>query len=202
MGDHEGSRAMTIYIVVCFVLAMGALVAYKTYNDRRVEAADDYVKLAEQYADISAAYSRNIRQYYRMKNSGELDVVDKDYRDNTHVMLRQLAEKLGITQRTGGEDRLTITPKSSEKEREGYNEYTVDVKLQNVTQGEWTTFVRNARSQTYKYARISSIKVNRDNQRFDRIKIVDNVDRDRTLWTVEMTFIWFEERDDRQQDER
>ncbi|MEZ5993719.1 MAG: hypothetical protein R3E76_15405 [Planctomycetota bacterium] len=72
MGDGEGSKAMTIYIVACFLLAMVALVGYKYKNEEREELSTEYVNLAGQFADMSAAYAPNINDYYR-KGRGRAD---------------------------------------------------------------------------------------------------------------------------------
>lgn len=86
MNEQEGSKAMTIYIVACFVLAMVALVGYKFKNDERSDLSTEYLDLAGKFADISAAYAPNINDYYRKVKDGVIKPpADKDVRDNTYV---------------------------------------------------------------------------------------------------------------------
>ncbi|MCA8912973.1 MAG: hypothetical protein KDB82_14835 [Planctomycetes bacterium] len=191
MGDGEGSKAMTIYIVACFLLAMVALVGYKFANQDREELAGEYVSLAGQFADMSAAYAWNINDYYRKVEAGLIKPIDKDVRDNTHIRLREIADDLKIKDSTGNDDHFDIGKPKQKLINKMYWEYTLDVKLKNVTQTEWAVFLSHAQVATREYAHVKEIKIDRDVRRFDRMNIVANRDGDSTFWTVEFTFVWF-----------
>ena len=112
MGE-EGSKAMTIYIVACFLLAMVALVGYKFANEKRLELSGEYVQLSQSVADVQAAFAPNINDYYRKVKDGDIKPIDKAARDNTHVRLGEIADKLNIKSGAGTDDHLDMgTPTS------------------------------------------------------------------------------------------
>lgn len=197
----EGSNAMTIYVVVCFVLAAAAMVAYKYNNDRREELRGEYENLTGKYADISGALSPNIADYYRKVKSGDIRPADKEKRDNTHVNLSSVAKLLNINEGTGADDRLDIGLPRAEKKKAGtteYFEYSVDVKLKNVTQSEWAAFMSNALVHkdlgVSEYARIETLELNRVESRYAKIELVANNGgkwQDRSLWNARLVFVWF-----------
>ena len=191
MGDGEGSKAMTIYIVACFLLAMVALVGYKYKNEEREELSTEYVNLAGQFADMSAAYAPNINDYYRKVEAGLIKRVDKDVRDQTHVTLGKIAEKLGILEAAGNDDHLDMGTPRQKVINKMYTEYTLQMKLKNVTQTEWAVFLSQAQHETHEYAHIQSIRMDRVMRRFDRMNIVADNGKDDALWTVEIVMVWF-----------
>ena len=169
--------------------ALVALVGYKFKNDERGELSAEYVDLAGKFADISAAYAPNINDYYRKVKDGVIKPpADKDIRDNTHVHLRGIAEKLGINEGTGtsGPRMNRGTPKFKR-----YQEYSVDVRLKNVTQSEWAVFLSRAQHETREYTHVAKIDVERAERRFARMNIVKDIKGDRSLWDVTITFVWF-----------
>lgn len=191
MGEQDGSKVMSIYIVACFALAMVALVGYKFANEERNELASEYVDLAGKYADISAAYAPNINDYYRKVKDGQIKPPDKAMRDATHVTLRAIAKDLKILEGTGAENHLDMGfPKKALKNK-AYTEYTLEVKLNNVTQMQWGAFLENALQATKEYAYVASIKVDRAERRFARINISEDRAGDRMMWNVVITFVWF-----------
>lgn len=191
MGDGEGNKAMTIYIVACFLLAMVALVGYKLKNDEREERSAEYVNLAGQFADMSGAYAPNINDYYRKVEAGLIKLVDKDVRDKTHVSLGKIAEDLGILEGAGNDDHLDMGTPREKVVNKMYVEYTLQMKLKNVTQTEWAVFLSQAQHETHEYAHVQSIRIDRENRRFDRMNIVADNGKDDALWTVEIEFVWF-----------
>ena len=192
MNEQEGGKAMTIYIVACFVLAMVALVGYKFKNDERAELSTEYVDLAGKFADISAAYAPNINDYYRKVKDGVIKPpADKEVRDNTHVHLRKIAEKLGINEGTGADDHLDIITHRATPKYKRYLEYSVDVRLKNVTQSEWAVFLSRAQHETREYTHVAKIDVERAERRFARMNIVKDIKSDRSMWDVTITFVWF-----------
>jgi hypothetical protein len=190
MGE-EGSKAMTVYIVACFLLAMGALVGYKFVNDERETLSTDYVQLAVQFADIQAAFAPNINSYYSKVKAGLIKPPDKEARDNTHVRLGEIANKLGIREGTGAEDHLDVGTPVSKVAHKSYREYTLVVELKNVTQTEWAVFLSQAQHETREYAFVQTIRCNRAERRFARLDVSKTRDDDKALWNVTITFVWF-----------
>jgi hypothetical protein len=188
---EEGSKAMTIYIVACFLLAMGALVGYKFVNEQRETLSTDYVQLAGSFADISAAFAPNINEYYRKVKDGQIKPPDKEARDNTHVRLRELAKPLGITEGTGPDDHLDMGTPVSKPVQRLYLEYTLVVELKNVTQTQWAVFLSQAQHETREYAFVQSIKCARAERRYNRLDVSKDRNDDDALWTVVITFVWF-----------
>lgn len=194
MNEQDGSKAMTVYIVACFVLAMVALMGYKLKNDERDELSGEYLNLAGRFADISAAFAPNINDYYRKVKDGVIKPpADKDVRDNTHVKLGEIATQLGIRESTGADDRLDVITNRRDTKFRRYYEYSVDVRLKNVTQLEWARFLSNAQHETREYTHVAKIKAERVERRFQRVSIMPDTDakRDRSLWNVTITFVWF-----------
>lgn len=201
MGDGEGSKAMTIYIVACFALAMVALMGYKYANEDREDLSSEYVNLAGQFADMSAAYAYSIDEYYRKVEAGLIKPVNKEVRDNTHVLLREIAsanppDGVGITEGAGNEDHLDVGTPTQKLVNKLYWEYSLKVKLKNVTQTEWAVFLSKAQYATREYAHVQEIKIDRTQRRFDRIDIAADRAADHSLWTVEFTFVWFGPKDE------
>jgi hypothetical protein len=188
---EEGSKAMTIYIVACFVLAMVALVGYKFVNEEREALSTEYVNLAGSFADMSAAFALNINDYYRKVDSGQIKPLDKEARDSTHVRLGDIAGKLGIKEGTGTEDHLDMGTPVDKVINKLYREYTLTAELKNVTQIEWATFLSQAQHATREYAFVKSIKCNRAERRYARLDVSKNRDDDDALWNVTITFVWF-----------
>jgi hypothetical protein len=189
MNDQEGSKAMTIYIVACFVLAMVALVGYKFKNEEREELAAEYVDLNNKFADIHQAYAPNINDYYRKVATKQIQPhPNKEFRDQTHVRLREIANELGIQE---ADKRLVINVRRPNYKFKQYWEYSVEVKLDKVTQTEWATFLSNAQVKTREYAHVARIDVKRDARRFNQLSIVADNRSDRSLWQVSVTFVWF-----------
>lgn len=196
MGDGEGSKAMTIYIVACFLLALGALVAYKFANEEREELAGEFVDLAGKFADINGAYAPNINDYYRKVKEGFIKQVDKDVRDNTHVRLREIANKLGINEGVGANDHLDMGTPKGKLVNKLYMQYEVVVELKNVTQTEWAVFLSQAQHETREYAFLQEIKCDRAERRYARLDISKDRAGDNALWNVTITFVWFGPKDE------
>ena len=196
MGENEGSKYMTIYIMVCFLLAMVALVGYKFKNEEREELALEYVDLAGKFADMSAAFAPNVNDYYRKVADGVIKPVDKNVRDNTHVKLREIANNLGIREGTGNEDHLDMGTPRQKLVNKMYVEYTLELELKNVTQTEWAVFLSQSQAETAKYADLQSIKIARTETRYSRLNISKDRNADTALWRVIITFIWFGPKDE------
>ena len=196
MGDGEGSKAMTIYIVACFALAMMALIGYKYVNDQRSDLETEYIDLANRVADISGAYALNINDYYRKVQAGEIKVVDKEVRDGTRTALREIADKLGIKSGSGEDNHLDMGFQRERLVNRQYTEYSLEVSLNNVTQTEWAVFLSQAQHATREYAHVQNVRIDRAERRFARMEIVKDRNADSTLWNVKIKFIWFGPKDD------
>ena len=196
MEGNEGSKYMTIYIVACFALAMVALMGYKFANQDREELSNEYVDLAGKFADMSAAYAPNINDYYRKVEDGLIKRIDKDVRDNTHVKLREIANKLGINEGAGADDHLDMGTPKQKLINKLYWEYTLEVELKNVTQTEWAVFLSQAQHETREYADLESIKVDRTESRYARLDVSKDRNADDSLWNVTVTFVWFGPKDE------
>ena len=196
MGDGEGSKAMTIYIVACFALAMIALIGYKYVNDQRSDLETEYIDLANRVADISGAYSLNIHDYYRKVQAGEIKVVDKEVRDGTRTALREIADKLGIKSGSGDDNHIDLGFQRERVVNRQYTEYSLEVSLIRVTQTEWAVFLSQAQHATREYAHVQSVRIDRAERRFARMDIVKDRGSDATLWNVQIKFVWFGPKDD------
>jgi hypothetical protein len=190
MGE-EGSKAMTIYIVACFLLAMVALVGYKFVNEERQELSGEYVTLAGSFADMSAAFAPNINEYYRKVKDGQIKPPDKTARDNTHVRLGEIANKLGIVEGVGADNHQKIGTPVGKVVNRLYYEYTLVAELLNVTQTEWAVFLSQAQHETREYAFIQSIKCTRSERRYSKLDVSKDRNDDDALWNVTITLVWF-----------
>lgn len=198
----EGSRAMNAYIVVCFVLAAAALVAYKLTNDKRTELSAEYLVLAQKVADMQGGLAPNIADYYSKVKGGQIVKIGKAVKDDTHLTLKAIAESddLKIYEKAGADDRLDVVNEQRKLQFKEYYEYGCTVTLKNVTQSEWAAFLRRAMDPLsdkyvlHKYVVVESIDIKRKEQRFNKLEIAPEVGGrhvDRSLWDVTIRFVWF-----------
>ncbi len=201
----EGSKAMNIYIVACFVLAAGALVAYKTTNDKRDELSSEYRMLYQKVTDVQAGLAPNIADYYRKVKNKQIFTVDKEVKDNTHLKLKEIAEALDIKEGADKADRLDVLPIRGELKYKEYYQYGAEVKLKGVTQSEWAAFVRKVmdpldpQNVLDDYVVCESVEVLRVEQRYNRVDESPEVGGryvDRSLWNVTIKFVWFASKDE------
>jgi hypothetical protein len=192
MAEQEGSKAMTVYIVVCFVLAAGGLIGYKMMEDKRTELSGEYSALAGKIQDVGGALEPSIRDYYNKVQLGLIEPPDRETTDQTHKTLRQVAEVLGITAEQG--NRYESKPAGPGKDKgtgkEKYKEYRCVVELRNVTYEEWNSFLAGSLNEVSKYAVIEVIDATRNQSRADKIEMV-NGSRDSALWSVRVEVVWF-----------
>lgn len=201
----EGSKAMNAYIVICFLLAAVALVAYKLTNDKRVELSDEYTTLAQKVADIQGGLSPNIADYYRKVKGGQITKIDSGTKDNTHLALKAIAEELGIKESAGADDRLDVIPERGKLQNRQYYEYGCTVTLKGVTQSEWAAFLRKVmdpladKNVLDQYVVVESVDIKRREQRFNKMEIYTEVGGrfvDRSIWDVTFRFVWFLNKDE------
>lgn len=198
----EGSKAMNAYIVICFVLAAGALVAYKITNDKRTELSAEYLTLSQKVADMQGGLAPNIADYYNKVKSGQIVKIGKTVKDDTHLTLKAIAEspELGIKESAGPDDRLDVVTEQRKLQFKEYYEHGCVVTLKNVTQTEWAAYLRKVMDPLsdkyvlHKYVMVDSIDIKRKEQRFNKLEISAEVGGryvDRSLWDVTIRFVWF-----------
>ena len=78
MQDKEGSKAMSIYIVICFLLAGAAGVGFKLKMTERDEVSSDYARLYSLNQKVGAELSPNIADYWTRVSDGRLVPVDQE----------------------------------------------------------------------------------------------------------------------------
>ncbi len=198
MAEQEGSKAMSIYIVACFVLAAVALVGYKVMEDRRNELASDYEALAANLHEIAGVYYPSINEYYYMVKLGLIEPHDQGAMDNAPSALRQLAEeRYQLTAGVGDANQLVVTPppgggREVRVGRESYREYRCRVDLRRVSQAQWQGYLADSVQLLSKFAVLESLTVKRDQVRFDRIDVTSGASgADSTRWNVTFEFVWF-----------
>lgn len=194
MGDQDGSKAMTVYIVACFVLALGALVLFKFQEDKRDSLSGEVRDLTTKFADMHSALALNIRDYYRKVAEKQINPIDDEVKDNTDVEMRRIAEKLGITSGVGKDDHLDIN-EDRRVVNKLYIEYSCTVKLKQVSQAKWAVFLSQAQYATREYAVVQNIDLQRADRTFQRMKVApkgsDGKYRDDAMWDATITFVWF-----------
>lgn len=189
MAEQEGSKAMTVYIVVCFALAMAALVGYKVMNDKRSSLADDYRRSSNQFADISLGYARNINNFYFGQSQGQYQRNDLETMAATPVEFRRIAQdRWGIQEGASGH---TISSRSDEKGRgdNRYKEWRCTVTLDQVTQRQWMGFLGDAVRHSAQYATVDTIRLDRRDANFNNMREVSGSDPSK--WRVTIEFVWF-----------
>ena len=189
MNDSDGSKLMSIYIGICFLLAAGAGIAYKAMDDERGVLNQEYVSLNAKHGEIRV-YSKSIKTYYRMVKSGEIaPVTEKTKRDTPNLLASIALDKLRLsTDRNNDQFDYKNIPDWTDKRL--YVEYWTTVDLKRVRQDQWSSFIRQARAATSKWAVISEIRLTRIDTRYDRIRLIKS-GSDRSLWNVTITLRWF-----------
>ena len=191
MGEQEGSKAMTIYIVVCFVLAAAGLVGYKMMEDRRASLATRYGELAAKIQDMGGARSPSIRDYWNKVQLGLITPLDREAMDNTHNVLREVAKEVGINEAA---NQFRVDPAGSGADKgsgdDKYKEYKCTVDLRDVTARQWKDFLARSLDRVSKYAVIEVLNAERMARRPEEVEIsptgVDN-----GKWTVRIEYVWF-----------
>lgn len=202
----SGSKAMTIYIVVLFVLSAAALVGFKIMNDKRSELAAEYGARYQNVVDIQGALYPSINDYYKKVKNGDIRTVNFAVKRDTHAALRAIAEAVGrtgseggIRESTGPDDRLDIEVEPGVNKKQ-YMEYACTVTLKNVTQSEWAQFLRDvldpykADNVLDEYVNVASIEAGRVETTYK--KMVPSGEAggryvDRSPWKVVIKFTWF-----------
>lgn len=188
MQDKEGSKAMTVYILACFLLAGAAGIGFKLKMNERDELAGEYSRLYTLNNTIGAELSRNIADYWNKVANGTLKPVTPETKDSTPSRLIALAEEHGLT-----DDQFDIQTTPAWTDKKSYVEYRIEVKLKNVMMSQWEKFITEAESklEIYKYAWITDLRVDRVDQRYEKISEMGGPGSDTSLWNVTMTIRWF-----------
>lgn len=206
--NADGSRAMTIYIVICFGLALVALGAFKVKNDERADLAQEYRLLSQQVVDMQdprGGMAKHIGDYYRLVKMGTLTRVNKAVKDDTYRALKAAAENLGILEAAGEQGRLKVVPGRAVMKFNEYQQAFCDVELNRVTQSEWAAFLRvvldphSAENVLDDYIVVESFEASRIEQNFSRMAVSPEMGgrhTDSSLWKVTIRFIWFSPKDE------
>ncbi|CAG0966194.1 hypothetical protein PLCT2_01054 [Planctomycetaceae bacterium] len=193
MQDKEGSKAMSIYIVICFLLAGAAGVGFKLKMDEREELSSEYARLYTLNQKVGQELSPNIADYWTKVDNGTLKPVTSETKDSTPSRLIGLAEKHGLRDTQGPDDQFDIQSTPTPTDKRTYMEYKIEVKLKNVMMGQWERFITEAERdlEIYKYSWITDLRLDRVDQRYEKIGEMSGPGSDTSLWNVSMTIRWF-----------
>jgi hypothetical protein len=193
MQDKEGSKAMGVYIVVCFALAIAAGVGFKLKMNEREEMENEYSRLYGRNLRIARELSPNIADYWVRVSDGRLVPVDQEKKDGTPSALISLAEKHGLKDTKGEDDQFDIQTTPTPGDKKTYMEYKIEVKLKNIMMGQWERFITEAERdlEIYKYAWITDLRIDRIASNYEKIAEMSGPGSDTSLWTVTMTIRWF-----------
>ncbi|MEE9311470.1 MAG: hypothetical protein V3V10_03555 [Planctomycetota bacterium] len=196
MENQDGSKLMTGYILVCFVLAAGALVGYKVMNDKRVELADEYKSVGKKYVEIRDYQSRSLHNYYKEPARVEKRIEQEERVAKTAQILEDIADGIGIKMDGNkGDNKFSIKaepPPKADSNDKNININTIKIELDGVTTANWQYFVMKARNKIGDYAHMQEFKAVRSNQKFDKMSLLDKRKAgDSTRWKVTITYKWF-----------
>lgn len=191
MQDKEGSKAMTIYILVCFLLAGAAGVGFKLKMTERDEVASDYSRLYTLNQKVGAELSPNIADYWTRVSDGRLVPIDQETKDRTPSTLIAIADKHKLKDTQGPDDQLDIQTTPAPTDKRTYMEYKIEVKLKNVMMGQWEAFITDTENAVFKWAFITDLRIDRVDQRYEKINEMPGPASDTSLWNVTMTIRWF-----------
>ncbi len=76
-------------------------------------------------------------------------------------------------------------------DKRNYTEYQVEVKLKNVTLGQWEAYITEVENCMFKYAWITDLRIDRTDQRYDKISEMERENSDGSLWNVTFMLRWF-----------
>jgi hypothetical protein len=190
MGENEGSRAMSIYIVVCFSLAAAALFGMKMFNDERTQLSADFQRLTTEWYEIDVM-ANNVRSYYNLRADGQIQAADRRQIDATESSLRNFLITatgeggLGISQ--SDVEVLPISAsvvRGADVVRQG-----ATFRLRGVTQTQWRNFIEHILETTSSYATIGAVTVDRVDKRYENFRPVSGSDPAR--WVVSIDLYWF-----------
>lgn len=189
--DKEGSNAMTAYIVICFLLAGAAGVGYKLKMDQREELAQDYPRLYALNQKIGQELSYNINRYYLLVRDDVIKPINLETKAQTPSQLVEIAELQKLRDTQGPEDQIDIQVAPKMTDKRNYMEYQVEVKLKNVTLGQWEAYIKEVENRMFKYAWITDLRIDRTDQRYDKISEMERENSDGSLWNVTFMLRWF-----------
>ena len=191
MQDKEGSKAMSIYIVICFLLAGAAGVGFKLKMSERDEISSEYSRLYTLNQKAGAELSPNIADYWARVSDGRLVPVDQVIKDRTPSTLIGLAEKHKLRDTQGPEDQFDVQTTPAWSPKSAYMEYKIEVKLKGVMMGQWEQLITDTENEVFKYAFITDLRIDRVDQRYEKIGEMANAGSDTSLWNVTFTLRWF-----------
>ncbi len=191
MKEKDGSRAMTAYILICFLLAGAAGVGYKLRMERRDELADSYGRLYTMNQKIGLELAPNIDKYYQLVASEELKPIDANAKAATPEECMKIADSLNLKQGVGADDKVDIPGTPSLADKKSYVEYRIEIKLKNVLMGQWEAFLTQVRERFSKYAWVTDLRVDRTDVAYAKVGEMEKEGSDSSLWNVSFTLRWF-----------
>lgn len=194
MENKDGSKLMTGYILVCFVLAAGAMIGYKIMNDKREALASEYISVGKKYVEIRDYQSRSLHNYYKDSNRVNNRHEKEKRASETVEILEKIAQGIGIDFKGRGEnDKLSVTPFDKlDQVRKETRVYTLKIELDRVTAASWKYFIRQSRQEIGDYATMQELRIVRSNNKFEKMTVLSKRNSDdSTRWKVTITYKWF-----------
>lgn len=191
MKEREGTTAMTVYILVCFVLAGAAAVGFKLMRDRVTELTDSYHATADLRLKIDEDLYPNIKNYYDAVSRGDLTPVSQKVKDETAQDLETIARdrvRLQITADRNANQFTRTDPKADNSNR-AFTQNYVEVKLLKVRYSDIQLFLALADERIHEYAFITELQFTRVDQKYDKIALAENSDQ--SLWNCDLKIVWF-----------
>ncbi|MCC6575433.1 MAG: hypothetical protein IT462_16775 [Planctomycetes bacterium] len=196
--ERDGSKAMTVYIIICFTLALAAGVGYKLMNDRREELIGDYPSLRKNIQEIDSGGGRgllpSVANYYELVRSGEIQQPSEDDKRDIPIYLAEIAAKLQLADTTGPQDQIDIptAPQSNAQPSMGYMDFTLDVVLKGVSQSQWNQFLIEVKDHPIlkRYVSVTKLTIQRTEDNYAKITVGDGF-VDGTRWKVTFTLTWY-----------
>lgn len=185
MQDKEGSKAIAVYIIVCFLLAGAAGVGYKLKMTERDELSDNYGRLYTYNQKVGLELSPNIQDYWNKVASGTLKPVTAEIKEATPETIKNIAKKHNLD--NTGKFPSGPTPRYDRN----FTEYKIEYELKGLMLGQWEALITDIEIEVSKYACITDLRIERADSRYDRIGEMPGAGSDTSLWNVTFTLRWF-----------
>ncbi|MHC4839840.1 MAG: hypothetical protein ACYTDT_02625 [Planctomycetota bacterium] len=191
MENQEGSKLMTGYILVCFVLAAGAMIGYKLMNDKRIELADQYTTVGKKYVEIRDYQSKSLFNYYRDAGREERRSRKEERAANTSQILADIAAEVGIKKDAGQWVVKAETGKTDSVNKK-IEVKELKIEMDNVSTPQWKYVVEKARVEIGDYAAMQEFKLTRKNTKYGNMNLLSKKDSsDPARWKVTISYKWF-----------
>lgn len=196
-GEREGSKAMSVYIVICFALAMGAAVGYKLMNDKREELLGAYPRTRMLAQELDKGLMPNVTRYYELVRAGEIQPPSPDDMLEIPAIMATIAcgkdpGCLGLLDTAGPQDQVDMPTSPQNEDRREYMEYNFEVVLKGVSHSQWEQFLKMIKYNDVlrRYTTVSKLTLLRMDDSYAKITLGDgNIDGSR--WKVTIMLTWF-----------